>query len=359
MFIYWLLFAFPAAMALAYPVRLQRTGPSSAHGPAQGLAFLSFVVFYVLLGALRFQTGGDWDTYDDTFNDIKVDTIAYAMTRTDPLYGVLNWLSAKADTGIYAVNGICCGLLGYGTVAAAIRLREPWLAVLIAVPYLLIVVGLGYVRQGAAIGLILIAIANLDRSRPLRTIGFLVLATGFHSAAALALPVFAWALVKRNKVLAVFGTLVAAAIFVFVLAPRIGTFEQGYVEAEYDSGGATVRVMMGLLPSLLILARWRSFAASPRVRSVWLLMALANVGALVGLVLSPSSTAVDRIALFFSVIQLAAFGEFRGLVGISERMVLITRLALIGVAAAVQMVWLVFGTHAVYWVPYKSVLQFL
>ena len=355
MFIYWLLFAIPAGMALAYPVRSQRYG----YGPAQATAMLAFMVFYVLLGALRFEVGGDWDTYDAMFIDIKTEALSYAMTSTDPLYGALNWISAQLGTGIYLVNGICCALLGYGTISAALRFREPWLAVLIAVPYLLIVVGLGYVRQGAAIGLILMAVANLDRSRPMRTIGYLLLATGFHSAAALAFPVFSWALVRRNKVLAVFGTLAASAAFVFLLAPRIDAFQQGYVDAEYDSGGATVRVMMGLLPSLLILVRWRAFEASPRVRSVWLLMGLANVAALIGLILSPSSTAVDRIALFFSVIQLAVYGEFRSLAGISDKLVLLTRLMLIGVAAAVQSVWLIFGTHSIYWVPYKSILQFL
>ncbi len=355
MFVYWLLFLLPAVMALAYPVQ-DRPGN---RGLSQGLAFAAFFVFYVAVGALRYETGGDWQTYDDTFNDIRTDTFAYALTRTDPLYGMLNWISGQLGTGIYLVNGVCCALLGYGTIAVAKRFREPWLAVLIAVPYLLIVVGLGYVRQGAAIGLILLAVANLDKSRPLRTIGYLLLASGFHSVSALVFPVFAWALVRRNKVLAVFGTLAASTAFVTLLAPRLDTFQQGYVDADYDSGGAAVRVLMGLLPSLLILIRWRAFEASSRVRSVWLLIGLANVGALVGLILSPSSTAVDRIALFFSVIQLAVYGEFRSLAGISDKLTLLTRLMLIAIAAAVQSVWLIFGTHSIYWVPYKSILQFL
>ena len=150
MFIYWLLFAIPAGMALAYPVQNQRYG----HGAAQAAAMLAFMVFYVMLGALRFEVGGDWDTYDAMFIDIKSEALSYAMTSTDPLYGALNWISALLGTGIYLVNGVCCALLGFGTISASMRFREPWLAVLIAVPYLLIVVGLGYVRQGAAIGLI-------------------------------------------------------------------------------------------------------------------------------------------------------------------------------------------------------------
>ncbi|MEO7247511.1 MAG: hypothetical protein ABIW31_03575, partial [Novosphingobium sp.] len=80
--------------------------------------------------------------------------------------------------------------------------------------------------------------------------------------------------------------------------------------------------------------------------------------ALVALNVSSSSTAVDRIALFFSIIQIVAFGRIMGLLSVSPRMVLLTRLIMISIAAAVQIVWLGFGTHAIYWVPYKSILQF-
>ena len=355
MFIYWLLFAFPALMALFYPARNERYG----YGTAQGVGRLAFVLLYTAIGAFRYETGGDWLTYDEKFEDMRVDTLGYALTRTDPLYGLLNWVSAQLGTGIYLVNAICSYILGYGVVRTAMRMREPWMAVLIAVPYLLIVVGFGYVRQGVAIGMVLIAIASLDNARPLRTVLYLIAATGFHSTAAFSFPLFVLSLTRRNRFFAVVGAFVGAVLYTTVLAPRLNLFEAGYVEAEYDSGGAFVRLLMGLAPALLVLARWRAFPASDRVRLVWLMIALTNVVALVAFFLSPSSTAVDRLALFVSVIQLAAYGEIRALAGLSERSLLLMRILLIGVAAAVQSVWLIFATHAEFWVPYRSILEFL
>ena len=87
--------------------------------------------------------------------------------------------------------------------------------------------------------------------------------------------------------------------------------------------------------------------------------ALIGLLAVVALVYSPSSTAVDRVALFFSVIQMAAFGEFRDLSGTRHTQAHLVRLMLIAVAIAVQSVWLIFGTHAEFWVPYRSVLELL
>ena len=353
MLIYWLLLAYPAVLALAYPVAGERLRASAA----QGLGYAGFLLFYTLLAAFRFETGGDWLAYENIFDAIRYDTLGFAISFTDPLFGLVNWLSAQLGTGIYLVNGVCAGLLGLGVIAAARRLREPWLAITIAVPYLLIVVGLGYVRQGAAIGLILLAIAAFDQSRPVRTALTLLIAAGFHSTAVIVFPLFAYAIARRHKLLAVLFAALGVGVFLLVLAPRLDTFETGYIEAAYESGGALTRLLMSLLPSALLLLRWRHIGASDKVRSVWIGIALANFAALAALAVSPSSTAVDRLALFFSPAQMVAFGEFRDLVPLADRFAPLARVLLIGLAGLVQVIWLVFATHAEYWVPYQSLFE--
>ena len=353
MLIYWLLFAFPALLALAYPITSERYRAT----PAQGLALSGFSLFFTVLAALREEVGGDWETYQFIFDDIRTDTFAYSLTATDPLFGIINWVSAQLGTGVYLVNGICALILCYGVVVAALRLTDPWLAIMMAVPYLLIVVGMGYVRQAAAIGLILLAIASFDHAKPLRTSLYLIAAIGFHSTAIIAFPLFAYALTARYRVLSIAFAGIAVAAYIFVLLPRLDTFEAGYLDAEYESSGAFIRILMSVVPSALLLLRWRNFAASTKVRSVWITMALANFIALAVVIISPASTAVDRVALFFAPMQMFVFGIFRDLYPLPDKFVLASRLAMIAVAAMVQVVWLVYATHASFWVPYQSVLE--
>lgn len=353
MTIYWLLFAFPAIMALAYPISDVPIPLSTA----QRWAMTMFIILYTLIGGLREEIGGDWLNYLNIFEDIRTDTFVHAVTAIEPYFGMLNWLSAQAGLGIYLVNGACCLILVYGVVKVAEGFKEPWLAILIAVPYLLIVVGMGYVRQGAAIGFILLAIRALDRQQPILTLVFLWIAVGFHNAAVMVLPLFVFALMRRYRIFAVLFAIVAVFAFYYILAPRLDTYQTNYLEAEYSSGGATARVLMSLIPSLLLLARLRHFPASPRIKIFWIAVAVANCLAALALVLSPSSTAVDRVALFFAMIQMAVFGEMRSLAGASRRTVPALRIALIGVAAALQVVWLTFGTYSSFWVPYNSILQ--
>jgi EpsG family len=354
MLIYWLLFAYPALFALAYPA-VQKTGGKASAG--QRLALIGFVVFYTLLAGLRQDVGGDWINYQVIYDDIRLDTLSYALSSTDPLYGALNWISAQMGAEIYLVNGICGLLLVWGVTSASSKFSEPWLAIAMAVPYLLIVVGLGYVRQGAAIGMLLLAISAYERGRIVSTIVMLFIAIGFHSTAVMVFPLFGWALSRRYPFLAVIFVALSVVTYIAVVIPRIEQFDASYLQTEYDSTGAVPRVLMSAVPAALVLARLRSFAPDVRSRSVWISMAATGLFALFALAVSPSTTAVDRAALFFSPVQMAAYGEFRALSNLSQRAPLLYRSALILLAAFVQVVWLIFATNAPFWVPYHSLFE--
>ena len=79
------------------------------------------------------------------------------------------------------------------------------------------------------------------------------------------------------------------------------------------------------------------------------LAALITVGVLL---VSPSSTAVDRVALYLLPLQLYVFARLPDLLGQGGK----RRnwvLAVVGYYAVVLFVWLNFATHSKYWLPYQ------
>lgn len=355
MTIYWILLAIPAVMAFIYPLSEPR-GPLSL---GQRAALLGFALLYAVVAMLRYEVGGDWHQYLVMYDVVRSYGPVDAMASTDPLFGLTLWVSNQLDAGIYVPNGICALLLGLGVARVAGDTRNPWLAMAMAVPYVFIVVGMGYVRQGAALGLILLAAGAVARGHTVRSMIFLALSLGFHSTSVVVWPFFAWALATRNKLRIFMLATVGSAIFFVLVSSRLEQFDQGYLESEYDSSGALVRLLMGLIPALLMLARWKHFEVATRARPLWLGFAIANVLLFVALGLSPSSTAVDRMAVYFSVVQIVTMGNIIRLTGASERTGLFLRVLAFGTVSAVQLVWLVYATHASYWVPYHTVLAFL
>ena len=355
MTIYWLLLALPALMALFYPVRDGR-GFSSA---AQVLALFAFAALYIGMALLREEIGSDWFAYQDMYARVSGASLGDALGVTDGGFALLLWLSSKLGWGIYPVNAIASTLLVIGVIRVAATTREPWLAITFSVPYLLIVLGFGYVRQAAALGVVLIAVASIDRSRVGTTAIRLLIAATLHSTSVIVLPFFTYALADRNKLRIVLISTVGGAAFLYILNRQFNEFSSGYLAAEYSSQGAAVRIAMGLLPALFLLWKRKLFPAQSRARTLWLGFALANVGLIVALAASPSSTAVDRIALYFAPIQILVFGEIAGLTNATARTVPGLRFLIILLAISVQMVWLLFAEHAGDWVPYASVFTYL
>ena len=353
MTIYWLLFFFAAIMALTYRVDSRARN----HVSGQEVGYLVFLVFYSLVGLLRYQIGGDWMTYDWMFRDIQGSSLEYSLTRTDPAFGLLMWISAQLGTGVYLVNGVACLILIYGITKVARKTREPWLAIVAAVPYILIVVGLGYVRQAAAIGMILLAMAAIERGSIIKVVTSLIVAAGFHSTAVIFFPVLAIPLIWKRGTLSLVIFFVSLMTYYYFLSDKVANLESGYLGSEYDSGGALVRLSINAILSLIIILRWKYFSAGKVVRPIWFGIAVVNILLMGALYASPSSTAVDRVGLYFSIVQIAFFGEINNILESSYKHIYFRRFLSIAFSASVMVIWLFFATHSWLWVPYDSIFS--
>ena len=354
MLVYWILLAFASTFVLV-------RGTGAAHkitGQTSSLAMIVFALYYIAIGALRFETGGDWVAYEWKYTQISYGSLAFALDYTDPLFGLLNWISHKLGTGIYLVNGIVCAIIVAGVLRVSRLTRDPWLAIMISVPYILIVIGMGFVRQAAAIGLILLALQTLERERKLRSVFYLALAAGFHSTSIVVFPLFLAAVSRRFLTYAAIVIGLSGYTYYSLFEPKLDAFQTGYLEAGYESSGAFVRLMMSFVPAVVLLARWRNFRLPGPSRPVWFLFALGAIGLFGAYFISPSSTAVDRVGLYFSVVQIAVFGELLNLVNFKQRDTLYLRVSAIALAITIQVVWLFFAVHAGDWVPYNSILEF-
>lgn len=355
MLIYWLLFAFPALGALT-SVRDDRR----ARGDV-GLAIVFMAAFWLLYNitsTLRFNVGADWFNYSRMVEVIDQETLSFALGYGDMGFTFMIWVFNQIGVGIYGINGLCSVILSTGVIAMARRTPDPWLAIAAATPYLLIVVGLGYIRQGAAIGFILLGINAFTDQRMVRGFVMFGLASMFHVASIVVLPVIGLAVVRRN-LLGLIGTaVVGLGVYAYLLTDqRVQTFQAGYIDAEYNSGGAGIRLVMNLLPSALFLMRRNVLGLDDRERAIWTNIAVASILCFLAYYLSPSSTAVDRVALFFSPIQVFMFGWYLRALKEEGRSGAVLIIVALSYCALVEFVWLFYATHSSYWVPYRSIFD--
>jgi hypothetical protein len=346
LFPYWLLFSVFAAGALQHRRR------SSLHGQTAPLLGTAAAVVALMIG-LRYEVGGDWETYLSIYHVISYSDFATAIASGDPGYAFLNWFAVSLGLEIWFVNLLCGVIFSWGLFRFARRQANPWLTFVIGIPYLVIVVAMGYSRQGVAIGIVLAGLSTLERSSVIRFGLYVFAAATFHKSAIIVLPLVALASSRNRLVTAATFLLLAVILYWFLIRDSMDRLVTNYVEAEYSSQGAAIRVAMNVPPALVFLAFQRRFRVPEAARRLWRNFSLAALGSVALLLFVASSTAIDRLALHLIPLQLFVLSHvpdaFPDRKGLSGQLIL----AVIAYCATIQFVWLNYAQHAEFWVPYR------
>jgi len=342
--IYWLLFAYFAVATVVSRDRLPGTPPVSHPALILGAAIVALLVGF------RYQVGADWRTYELLFSYARLSSLERVLSLGDPGYQFLNWIIQNMGLRLWAVNLVCGSIFGWGLFHLCRIQPSPFTAMLVAVPYLVIVVAMGYTRQSVAIGILMVGLASLSRNGSLlRFAAYVAVAALFHKTAVVAFPLAALTGRRSPLINLLLVGSIGFFMYDFFLEDSLATFIKNYVKAEYSSQGALVRVLMNLAPATLALTMASRLGVSDTERKLWRNFGLASFALLALVLISPSTTAVDRVALYILPIQIAVLSRVPG--GLMNE--LIGKLVVIGYSLAVQFVWLTFAAHADYWIPYR------
>ena len=353
---YWFLLLIPLILAALAGTRMGVKHSQYLNPPVLGLDSVGLGLYgllMILVIGWRHQVGADWMHYLRPLEAaLDQNLMEGMMAGGDPAYGLLTWLSAQVGGGIYLVNLVCALIFVGGLLIFANHSHQPWLALAVAVPYLVIVVAMGYTRQGVAIGLVMVGLVALDKGRLFVFGKWLVLAALFHKSALILMPLAVFA--GRQKWGALLGVLVVGVLlFALLLAEHVDTLIAGYITDQYASSGAGVRVAMNALPAAIFLILRKRFRLSPAQQSFWTWMSLGALAFIGLLAVSPSSTAVDRIALYWIPLQLFVWSRLPQAMGQQAGTQRQWLLVVLAYAVAVQFVWLFYADHSWAWVPYQ------
>lgn len=354
MFPYWLLFAIFALGAVAARRTVPANGPANSrpplrHGPLLAIAAL---VPVAMIG-FRYEVGGDWSAYDFIFEEIRYMGFWEAMSYQEPAYAALNWFAQRLDIEIWAVNLVCGAIFTAGLVSFARTQPNPWLAVLVAVPFLVIGVAMGYSRQGVAIGCLMFGLTAISNNSFRKFVFWIMLAAMFHRTAIVMLPIVGLSY-TRNRIQSVSLAIAGVAVAYFaMIAPALDRYTVGYIDFVYESEGAIVRLAMNLVPASLFLFLGNRFGVEGAEKATWRSFALLAFGCIVANIFVASSVITDRLALYVIPLQIFVFSRLPHALGHRGKPSGIIVILLVAYSAIVQFVWLNYANHAQYWLPYR------
>jgi hypothetical protein len=345
---YFLIFFLSAGFAIGSP----------PNAPWRGAGHVYFVLYATLIALMigfRWEVGGDWGWDARRMLQWRGADFAYYVQKGDPGYMALMWLGVQSGFNIWFTHLIGGAIFAFGLWRFCLRQVHPWLSMTVAIPYLVIVVAMGYDRQAVAIGLVMLAMVALQNRSLRGFVGSMMLAATVHLTALTLLPVFVFASrISKLRAIVIGGPMFAAGYF-YALQEKSDTWVAGYIGTGYSSSGAAIRVAMNALPAVLYFvfrSRFRLDDDGRRFVDVIALVALLFVGMLV---VSPSSTAVDRMALYIIPIQLLVLGRLPFALATTNKNYQLLVGGVVAYSAAVMVVWLNYSENWRWWVPYSLI----
>jgi len=370
---YWVLFLIPAGAALLS----KQSGKMTSAGWRPGSTDMGWVFTWILITVLigfRYRVGGDWFAYMRALDATRGLDVADALTRSDPGYALLNWLSQEMGWGIYGVNLIGGAIFAFGLMELCSNQPRRWVALTAAIPYLVIVVAMGYSRQAIALGFTMLGLVALNNSSILRFAIWVALGATFHKTAVLLMPIGALSATRNRYWTTVWMAVFFLTLYEVLFETEADALYRNYIVAQFQSQGALVRLLMNAVPAVAFLMWRRKFLFARTEARLWTWVAIISLALLVLYAVSPSSTVVDRMALYMLPLQLVVFarlpvvfgkqdwlGQIQKVAGISTDFeeksssghADIFTVAVVLYYAAVLFVWLNFADNAEDWLPYR------
>ena len=352
---YWLLFAIPAFFSF---IGERRSDHNSEFFSLRfdGLWWLFFVIFTLFIG-LRVQVGGDWGSYLTYYKIISSSPLSETFDPlADPSYMFLNYLSGLYGLGIYGVNIFSAFIFLLGLFIFCRSLPRPFLALTAAIPYMVIVVGMGYTRQGIALGLIMLGLVAISRNKIILFFLLIILAATFHKTAIVMLGIAGLASTRNRFWIFIWASLISYFSYALFLSDSFERFITYYYEQSYQSSGALIRILMLILPALILLFFFPRFEFNETIGSLWWWSAIISVLLLILLFTINASTAIDRIGLYLLPIQLIVFSYLPDIFSRKGDLSKVIILFIIFYYTLVLYVWLYFATFSHMWQPYRTAL---
>jgi len=176
----------------------------------------------------------------------------------------------------------------------------------------------------------------------------------FHKSAVLLLPIAALAATRKRIWIFVWIAVSVLGAYLLFLAESVDSLYANYIEAEFHSQGALVRLLMNAVPALFLLYRRRQFEMTLQQMRLWLSFSLISLTLLVAYFFTPSTTALDRVALYMLPLQLAVFCYIPEVLGTNRTRNQLYVVFILIYYATIQLVWLNFANHSSAWLPYNN-----
>ena len=318
-----------------------------------GLVLLALLFGLTLFVGMRYRTGADYGGYELIYKNTTSLSLDRMLGLSDRGFYTLVWALHQIGVELWLLNLICAIIFMAGLSRFAREMPNPWLTVVIALPYLIFVIAMSGIRQASAIGLFYLSIVAYREGRLVAAVLWLFAAASFHGSAIVMLGVAGLSF-SRNKFQAGLIILFTVLVGYYVLSSTLDIYTVRYGTKQVQSSGTIYRVMMNLAAAIpYLILRKRFPVLGEHETKFWTNMSLLAVVSLPAAALVTSSTGLDRLGLYLFPLQTYALSWLPMMYSKDGRNTKGWTLLIVLYSALILLVFLGYGVNAKSSIPYR------
>ena len=328
---------------------------------ADFLFILIFIYLLILIG-LKFEIGGDWINYFNIYSDINQKFFdSYGnenydiFFKTEPIIILLYLVSPN----IFIFNLICALIFLIGLFTLISKFQDRFLAIVVSVPFLIILVAMGYQKQSVALGLIML-VYYFYLNNNYKTFIFFCFITIFSHYSAFFLIIFIfYDLIFFKKFRISFSQLFLIIFFIIFFL----IFSHDYIfriilnnylfdENKLESQGLIPRLIVQLVSIFLYLISYKFWKRNEKLNRIIIFNIILTFTIMPFATLF--STSIDRMLFYFMVLQLMVLANYNEIISLNKY--IFFRFSIFIFYLFLTLIWFNFSYFAAYWIPYNNIL---
>jgi len=258
-----------------------------------------FLFFLFIFIGLRYKVGSDWNTYNDIFFLDGLQSKNYEIG-----YYFIIYVSKFLELNIFGLNIFASFIFFLGFFSLFKDEKYFWFAINLSLPYLFLVVAMGYTRQSIAIGFGMLIFKSLIKSNKLNQLFFLFLALMFHYTSI----IYSFFIFYNiRSFLLKFICFIVVIFLLFLLTDQfsdLSRYYKYYYAVGRDSFGGLPRLLLASIPSLIFIFNFKHIRKSNYNN---LFETYTILIALLWILVFISSTSADRLLLYLLPLKVFLF----------------------------------------------------
>jgi len=321
--------------------------------------FLFMFLYYLIILGLRYNIGNDWHSYQYAFFNYYNPEIHYSVMTANYFFDFIS--NPNLYSGSFeAYNLITSLIFLLGIFIFSYHQQDKIFAIALCYPYLILFVGMGYIRQSLSISLFLIAITLIYKKKSFFGIFFILLSLLTHKMIIIPCLILLLSIKFIN-----YKSIIKLS-FVFIPLVFILFFFTGYAEymvkfymteaTYFTSQGVSGRIILSIFPALLLFYKRDVSYIFNKFESRFFKYSSYFI-----IVLIPASiffsTATDRMLIFTSLsyVYIYAFSNVNFYT--SNTLKIFLQPAILMLLIIYLNIWLLFSDYRSFWLPYENLIM--